>query len=55
MLEDAVIYVCGDVAMAENVFQTFRSIIQREEDMEDDKGKNFMRYLKVSNYLCVTI
>jgi len=51
LTEKAVIYVCGDVAMAEGVFQTIQQIIQQHEHMEDDKAKDFMRYLKVDRLI----
>lgn len=41
-------YVCGDCKMAENVYQTLKSIIQEQTGMNSTQSDNFMLGLRVS-------
>lgn len=40
-------YVCGDCKMAENVYQTLKSIIQEQSGMSSTQSDNFMLGLRV--------
>lgn len=40
-------YVCGDCKMAENVYQTLKSIIQEQTGMNSTQSDNFMLGLRV--------
>lgn len=40
-------YVCGDCKMAENVYQTLKSIIQEQTGMNSTQTDNFMLGLRV--------
>lgn len=40
-------YVCGDCKMAENVYQTLKSIIQEQTGMNSTQSDNFMMGLRV--------
>lgn len=40
-------YVCGDCKMAENVYQTLKSIIQEQTGMNSAQSDNFMLGLRV--------
>lgn len=42
-------YVCGDCKMAENVYQTLKSIIQEQTGMNSTQSDNFMLGLRVKN------
>jgi nitric-oxide synthase, brain len=42
------IYVCGDVTMAENVYQTLRKIIAQRENKPESEVEKFMLRLRVS-------
>lgn len=44
-------YVCGDCKMAENVYQTLRSIIQEQTGMNAPQSDNFMLGLRVRTNL----
>jgi len=43
-------YVCGDCKMAENVYQTLKSIIQEQTGMNSTQSDNFMLGLRVRSY-----
>lgn len=43
-------YVCGDCKMAENVYQTLKSIIQEQTGMNSTQSDNFMLGLRVRTY-----
>lgn len=46
-------YVCGDCKMAENVYQTLKSIIQEQTGMNSTQSDNFMLGLRVSLRLAI--
>jgi len=43
-------FVCGDCKMAENVYQTLKSIIQEQTGMNSTQSDNFMLGLRVRSY-----
>lgn len=49
-LERGHFYVCGDCKMAENVYQTLKSIIQEQTGMNSMQSDNFMMGLRVRIY-----
>lgn len=46
-IEKGHFYVCGDCKMAENVYQTLKSIIQEQSGMNSTQSDNFMLGLRV--------
>lgn len=46
-------YVCGDCKMAENVYQTLKSIIQEQTGMNSTQSDNFMLGLRVSSRVAI--
>lgn len=47
MLEKGHFYVCGDCTMAEHVYQTLKTIIQKYGAMNDDQVEKYMLTLRV--------
>lgn len=47
MLEKGHFYVCGDCTMAEHVYQTLKTIIQKYGAMTDGQVENYMLTLRV--------
>lgn len=48
VLEKGHFYVCGDCTMAEHVFQTLKTIIQRYGNMSDKQLEAYMLLMRVS-------
>lgn len=48
MLEKGHFYVCGDCTMAEHVYQTLKTIIQKYGAMSDDQVENYMLTMRAS-------
>lgn len=51
VIEKGHFYVCGDCTMAEHVYQTLKSIIQKYGGMTDQQVQNYMLSLRVSTDL----
>uniref|UniRef100_A0A1B0CIF3 nitric-oxide synthase (NADPH) n=1 Tax=Lutzomyia longipalpis TaxID=7200 RepID=A0A1B0CIF3_LUTLO len=49
VVEQGHVYVCGDVTMAEHVYQTLRTIIARKEVKSDSEAEKFMLQLRDEN------
>lgn len=47
MLEKGHFYVCGDCTMAEHVYQTLKTIIQKYGAMTNDQVEKYMLTLRV--------
>lgn len=47
MLEKGHFYVCGDCTMAEHVYQTLKSIIQKYGAMSDSQVEKYMLTMRV--------
>lgn len=47
VLEKGHFYVCGDCTMAEHVYQTLKTIIQKYGGMSDDQVENYMLTMRV--------
>lgn len=47
MEEGGHIYVCGDCTMAEEVYQTLKSVVQDRGQLNDNEVENYMLSLRV--------
>lgn len=45
------VFVCGDCTMAEDVYQTLKSIVQDKGDMNDAEVENYMLSLRVTFFI----
>lgn len=50
VLEKGHFYVCGDCTMAEHVYQTLKTIIQRYGGMSDNQIESYMLTMRVSEF-----
>lgn len=54
MQENGHIYVCGDCTMAEDVYQTLKSIVQEIGNFSDSEVESYMLSLRVRTQLIST-